>query len=240
MTTLAAVFVVMYLSALTQTVTGFGFALVGVPLLAVATDPRTAVVGSVLASLPMSMLVASRDRAHVRWRSAALLLATSVATVPIGVLILRDLNPRLLTLVIAFLVIGCTLIVWRSPRLPANPGALATAGLVAGVLGAATNMNGPPLVATLRSLDWPPRPFRATLATIFLGTGVVSVLGFVVAGQVNHTALLVTAVGLPGMVAGWLTGDLVFARIDSDKYRWVVLISLVGCSVLAAARALLI
>ncbi|HEX6498520.1 MAG TPA: sulfite exporter TauE/SafE family protein [Micromonosporaceae bacterium] len=238
MTTLAAVFLVMYLAALTQTVTGFGFALVGVPLLAVVTDPRTAVVGSALVGIPLSVMTAARDRSHVRWRPAALLLGTAILTIPLGVLILRDLNPRLLTLGIAVVVIGCTLIVWRSPRLPGNPGAVAGAGLLAGVLGAATNMNGPPLVATLRSLDWPPRPFRATLAAVFTGTGVVNLLGFTVAGQVTRTVLLVTAVSLPAMAAGWLTGDKVFSRIDSSKYRWVVLISLVGCSAMAAARAL--
>ncbi len=234
---IAAFFIVAAASA-AQTIIGFGSALLAVPLLAVVADAQTAVVGMSLVGLVPTALIAVRDRTAVHWRTVVIVLLAAVGTLPLGLLVLIWAPDRVLTGLIAVVVLGCTYIVWRPPRVPTGPGPLLAIGGITGILTTSTGTNGPPLVATFRALGYPPRAFRATLAAVFLGTGVVSVAAFALAGTVTLRVVLVTLAGLPGAVLGWLIGDRFFARLDPVTFSRVVLIALVICSMGALGHAL--
>jgi uncharacterized protein len=236
---LIAAFVIVAAAAAAQTIVGFGSALLAVPLLALVADPHTAVVGMSLIGLVPTAMIAVRDRAAVQWHTVGLVLLAAAVTMPLGLLVLIVAPDRVLTGLIAVVVLGCTYLVWRPPRVPAGPGPLLAVGGLAGVLTTATGTNGPPLVAALRALGYGPRAFRATLAGVFLGTGVVAVAGFLLAGAVTHRALLVTLVGVPAALVGWLIGERLFGRLDAVTFGRVVLAALVVCSVLTLGRALI-
>jgi len=138
---------------------------------------------------------------------------------------------------IAVIVLGCTWIVWRPPRLPAGRSAVAAVGVLTGMLTTSTGTNGPPLVAVFRAMGYGQRAFRATLAAVFLGTGVLGAIGFVLAGAVTRRASIVALVGLPAAVLGWAVGDRIFSRLNAGAFRRVLLAALVGCSLLALGRA---
>ena len=238
MVTLLVAFGILLLAAVTQAATGFGFALVAIPLLTVATDPRTAVVGGGLAGIVVCVGVAVRERAHTQWRTAGVLVAAAIAGMPFGLLLLRTAPERLLTVLIAVSALGCTLMVWRQVRL-VNPGWLAICGigLAAGALSTSTGTNGPPLVAAFQAMRYDPRTFRATIAAVFAGTSVISIAGFLLTGLITWAASSVALVGLPAVALGWLAGDRLFARIATDRFRVFVLASLVVSSAVTLTRA---
>jgi hypothetical protein len=238
MSTLVAAAAILLLAATAQAVSGFGFALVAVPLLTLATDSRTAVVAVGLAGLVMSLTIAARERAHVHWRTAWLLLATAVVGLPLGLLVLRLAPERLLTALIGVSVLGCTVLVWRNVRLPdPGPTAVAAIGVLVGALSTSTGTNGPPLVAAFHAMGYEPRAFRATLAAVFGGTGVASVLGFFGAGLVTPRVAGIGLAGLPAVGLGWLLGNWLFTRIPSARFRTFVLASLIASSVVTIAHA---
>ncbi len=70
------------LAALAQAVTGFGSALVAVPLLALVTDPVTAVVVATTVSLVLSTGAAWRERAYVDLGRTRTLTLTGVVGMP--------------------------------------------------------------------------------------------------------------------------------------------------------------
>src|SRR5690606_21218277 len=154
-------------AAFAQAVTGFGFALVAVPLLALAADARTAVVAAGLTGLAMNLVVLGRQHRHVRWPDTGLLLAAGMVGMPLGIWLLRTAPDRVLSALIALCVLGCTALVWRDVRLRAPKlGAIGGIGVLAGALSTATGTNGPPLVAAFHALGYDPRTFRATLAAV--------------------------------------------------------------------------
>ena len=61
------VIVIVFVAAVAQATTGFGYALIAVPLLTLATDPRTAVVGAAISSMLLTVVLAVRERRFVRW-----------------------------------------------------------------------------------------------------------------------------------------------------------------------------
>src|SRR5690606_15775726 len=106
MSWLLVAFVVVLLAAATQAMTGFGFALVAVPLLSLALDPRTAVVGVGIAGLILTVTVAVQERRYARWPVVGLLLGALVAGMPVGLLVLRTAPDRLLIAMIGTVVAG--------------------------------------------------------------------------------------------------------------------------------------
>jgi hypothetical protein len=234
-----AVFVILLAASVTQSVTGFGFALVAVPLLAAATDARTAVVGAALVSQLITVTMAARERTHVRWRTAVAIVGAALLGMPFGLLVLRGAPERVLTALIAVVAFACTLIVWRGTRIGTGIATVGVIGVLTGALGAATGTSGPPLVAAFQAMGYDPRTFRATIAVVFSGSGLFSIAGYAVAGQMHRGALWVALAGAPAVALGWWAGNRLFARIDPVRFRQVVLAGLVVSSTLTLARALI-
>ncbi|MEV1330118.1 sulfite exporter TauE/SafE family protein [Micromonospora costi] len=236
MTLPLAAFGIVLLGAFAQAVSGFGYALVTVPLLAAAIDPRSAVVVSALTSIGLTLTAAVRERAHARWRVAVILNAAALLGLPVGLLVLARAPERALSAIIAVVVLGCVALVWSGVRIRTGPVGLGAVGVLVGVLTAATGTNGPPLVAAFHSLGYEPRVFRATVAATFAGTGLMGLAGFLVAGQVHADVLRLSLVALPAVPLGWWLGNRVFHRIDPRVFRRIVLVGLLGSAGTALAR----
>jgi len=230
-------FVMIAGSAAAQAITGFGFALLAVPLLALVTRVDTAVVAACIASLALTAGVTVSERTHVQWPTTGRVIAASVIGLPVGLLILVTLPDRALAVLVGIVVLSSTLIVWRRPTVRGGPRTLTGIGVLVGVLTTATGTNGPPLVAAFASLGYPPREFRATLAAVFTGCGVASLALFAAGGEVSSTALSMGLVGLPAVALGWWLGDRVFHRVPADRFRSLVLLALVAASTLTIVRS---
>jgi uncharacterized membrane protein YfcA len=234
---LAWAFVMVTMSAAAQALTGFGFALLAVPLLALVTSVENAVVAACIASLALTSGTTWVERAHVRWSTAGRLVAASAVGLPIGLLILTTLSDRALAVLVGVVVLASTWIVWRRPTVSGSWPTLAGIGVLVGVLTTSTGTNGPPLVAAFQSLGYPPRAFRATLATVFTGCGAVSLGLFIVGGEVSPRALDLALVGIPAIALGWWLGDRVFHRVPAERFRGLVLVALILASTITIVRS---
>jgi uncharacterized membrane protein YfcA len=235
---LIAAFAIIAVSSAAQAVTGFGFALLSVPLLALVVTIQDAVVAGSLASLALTIGVAVREHAHVRWRTTWILLGFAALGLPLGFWLLTAAPERVLTLIVGVCVFGSTFLVWRRPSIPGGPVAIGVVGLLVGVLTTSTGTNGPPLVAAFQSMGFSPRAFRATIAAVFTGCGLVACGLFAVGGEISRTSLLIWSVSLPAIVGGFLAGDRVFRRLDHGRFRSVVLIALIVASMITIGRAI--
>jgi uncharacterized membrane protein YfcA len=233
---LIAAFVIVLVAAAIQSVTGFGYSLVAVPLLTIATGPHTAVVALALPGLLLAVITMAREREHVRWRTVTALLVAVTAGMPVGLVLLRILDDRALTLLVAVTVLLCTALVWRNPQFSVGYASIAAAGVTAGVLSTTAGPSGPPLIAAMQGMGYGRRTLRATLAAVFTFGGVLSIGGFAIAGALTDRAMLVGAVGGPAVLVGWWTGNILFDRIDGTRFRQAVLVILVISCLLAVAR----
>ena len=236
--TLIATFGIIAVAAAAQAVTGFGFALLAVPLLALVTPVNIAVVVGSIASLAMSAVTATRDRAHVQWRTTAVIVAVAIVAMPLGLYLLVALPASALTALVGVVVLVSTFLVWLRPAVPEGRGTLTCIGLLVGVLTTATGTNGPPLVAAFQSLGYDKQAFRATIAAIFVGCGIVSIAFFAYGNELTAPAVRACLVGIPGGFIGWWAGDHIFRRLDTRVFRVVVLVALVVASVVTLIRAI--
>ncbi len=238
-TALVAIFLAVLVASVAQSVAGFGFSLISVPLISLVLSAKSAVVGTTGVGLLISLSVAVRQHDHVEWRSAGLLIAAAIAGMPLGLLVITQVPERDLQIAIAVTVLVFGALLWRGLTLRTDRlGAELGVGLTAGVLSTATGMSGPPLVIALQARHVQPAAFRATLAVIFTCSGLISLGLFVAAGRFDHDAGRVALAGLPAMVLGVIGGERVFRRIDPSRFRALVLALLALSGTLALIGAL--
>ncbi|MEP6477179.1 MAG: sulfite exporter TauE/SafE family protein [Actinomycetota bacterium] len=236
----AGVAAIFGVAAVAQGLSGFGFSLVSIPLLALVVPVKAAIVAGAMLGLVQSGAIVARDHRHVAWRSAGILIGASYAGMPIGLFVITRVEERPLQVVIAVTVLVFTGLLWRRVRLATGSlSAELGVGFTSGVLSTSTGMSGPPLVIALQARGVQPSAFRATLATVFVGASVVSLLLFWRAGLITGEAGRVAAAGLPGLIAGMLIGELAFRRVDHERFRAIVLGLLVASAMLSLVGALI-
>jgi uncharacterized membrane protein YfcA len=232
------VFGVVALAAAAQAVSGFGFALIGTPLVALLVGPKEAVVGLTMIGLVLVAQLSLRGRGHVDRPTVGVVTAAAIVGMPLGLVVLVLADDRVLTVVIAIAVIAFSLVLWRGARVPSGRGTDVTAGFTAGILSTSTGTSGPPIVIALSAKQLEPAVFRATISAIFLVQSAAALVAFAIGGQITRDAVAVALAGLPGVIAGSIVGERGFRRLDTPKFRRVVLGMLFLSGVVALFGAL--
>ena len=232
------VFGVVALAAAAQAVSGFGFALIGAPLVAVLAGPKAAVVGLAMIGLVLVAQLSLRGRGHVDRPTVGVVTVAAILGMPLGLFVITHADERVLTFAIAMAVIAFSLLLWRGARLPAGRGTDAVAGFTAGILSTSTGTSGPPIVIALSAKRLEPMVFRATISAIFLVQGSASLVFFAIGGQITRDAVWVALAGLPGVILGSIVGERGFRRLDTPTFRRVVLGMLLLSGVVALLGAL--
>lgn len=239
--TIAQVLPVVFLATLVRSTFGFGEGLIAVPLLALFIPIEIAAPVVVLLSITIASIVVAQDWHKVHLRSAGWLLAPSLVGIPPGVALLTSVHRHLVKAILAIVIVafsGYFLSVKKPPELTkdSHPWLLAC-GLLAGVLGGAYGMNGPPLVIYGAMRRWSPQYFRATLQGYFLPASIVAMAGYWFAGLwvpvVTHYYLISLAVALPAV----FLGRVVNHRLRGDSFLNYVHIFLIGIGLLLLSQA---
>jgi len=236
---LVTIALILGFAAATQSITGFGFALLGVPGLALLLGPKVAVVAMSSVGVPLVIWNAIRWRDDILWRETATTSAAALVGMPIGLFVLTHADDQVLTAAIGATILVMTAWLWRGLRLPQSRTTELTAGFVSGTLATSVGTNGPPVVIAFQAVGLAPRPFRATLQACFALQGSIALALFWSRGLVVHDVGIAFVVGAPAAVIGALLGDRIAPRVHAGPFRNAVLILLVLSGALALGDALL-
>jgi uncharacterized membrane protein YfcA len=225
----ALVIAVILVASTAQTVAGFGFALIAVPLLVTVLDVEDVIVMTSFPAMLNSLLVARTTWQHVPARLVGTMLVASFAGMPFGLLVLLFAPSDALRIAVAASSIVMAAMLIAGARLGARgaPGQ-ALAGATSGVLSTSTGMNGPPIVLYLQDVGLPPPEFRGALSAFFVVSGVTSLSLFAVSGVITGTALALGAPTLPMVIAGNWIGHRLVGLLSEPAFRRLVLLLLIG------------
>jgi uncharacterized protein len=238
MTHLLVIAATLTVAAGIQVTIGFGFALVSIPVVAVAADPKLAVVLITAVGVPMTLWNTYRWRAHLRVKEMLTVAGASLVGMPLGAFVLTRAPDRALTLTIGVVVLVLTAWLWRGLRLSPGPRTEISAGVVSGAFATSTGTNGPPLVIAFQATGMEREAFRATLAGCFLVQGVVALAVFWANGLVTHDVGRAFVAGMPAVIVGTIAGERLSARMHGRAFRAAVLGLLALSGALAVAGAL--
>lgn len=221
---LAAAVAVVFVAALLQSLSGFGFALIVMPVLTLVIGLQTAAPTVALIALTLYTTNVLRYRRAIDLREVSRLGLGSAFGVPIGIWVLVNVDENLVKQVMGVFLVGYALLSFARPVMSWLPGRfwVYPAGFLAGCLAGAYNVPGPPVIVYGSLSRWPRDKFRATLQSIFLVNGSLVVTSHLLAHNVTARVLTYCLYALPALLLGIVVGALLDHRVDRDVFRFIV------------------
>jgi uncharacterized membrane protein YfcA len=232
------VLAVLFLATFIRSALGFGEALVAVPLLALTLPVQVAAPLAVLVSITVAIVVVIQDWRNVHVRSAGWLVLSTLFGIPLGLLLLKTVPESVVKSILGFFIIGFAIysLTGRKPELH-NDRLAPLFGFIAGILGGAYGMNGPPLVVYGVLRRWQPTQFRATLQGYFLIASIVGMAGYAITGLWTRTVSYYFVLSLPLALIAIFLGRAVHRRLSSSRFLISVNVGLALIGVLLLKQA---
>lgn len=232
--TVVLLIAIVFFTALLQTISGFGFALLAMPLFALVIGVKAAAPLVALTGFTLYAVNLLRYRRGFDLREVLPLALAAAAGIPVGVWALDKLDEQLIKRVLGLVLIGYALyVLWRPQTAPLRSRLWAyPVGFLAGCLGGAFNTPGPPVVVYGELKRWPRDLFRSTLQALFIFTSSLVIASHIAAGNLAHAALLTYAALVPALLLGVWCGARVDRRLNSARFRLLVLIMIFVTGVL--------
>ena len=200
---------------------GFGGAMVYMPLVAAVYEPRIAAVTILLVDFLSATPFAIPEMRRCTWREVLPITLAMVVGVPFGTWALIVLDPIPLRWAIAVLVLSLLPVLasgWRyrgAPRLPISLGV----GLFSGVSAGAVQIAGPPVILYWLSGGSSAVIVRANLMVFFMMCGVALVIAYAAEGLFTANSLALSLLlGIP-YVLGMGIGSYYFRGSSDRLYR---------------------
>jgi uncharacterized membrane protein YfcA len=219
------VFIIVFFAIFTQSVTGFGLALVSMPLLTALLGIQTAAplvaLFGIVAEVILLIYYRHAFNLKVVWRLAI----ASIIGIPLGVWALRNVDEQVVLTVLGLVVSGYALYALLNLRLPAvqQPVWAYSVGFLAGILGGAYNTAGPPVIVYGNCRQWPPDEFKSNLQGFFLLNSALIVGTHYLAKNYTADVWRNSLVAFPAVAAGIVTGLFLANRISAPVFRKIVL-----------------
>ena len=223
---------IIFIGSFFATVSGFGFALVAAPLLAMIMPLKWAIIFILVLTVVLRILTMYRVWGEFNWRTVTWTsLGSFVGMLP-GSMVLRFISLTHLQIFLGVVLLLATALMSLQYTVPIKnktAGRLG-AGVLSGFFGACTSVSGPPLVLYFLNEHTDKTEMRANMIWIFGITGILMVGASYWAGNI-------AAVGdwsylysmIPATFLGVLAGERMFRYLNQHLFRRLsLLIVLVG------------
>jgi uncharacterized membrane protein YfcA len=218
--------------------TGFGMAIILVPLLGLIIAPADAVVVGIIVQLLIAPVGIGKIIAEAERKSALTIAAWAVAATPLGLWLLGQTSPDLARMLIAMIAIGAFALVLLPPSRGRKPGGLATGltGIASGILTGFAAMPGPPVVPFYMRQKLPPVTTRASMMLVFFATSIAGTLSAFVLGVATTRLFWLSLLLFPAVLAGNWIGGMAFGKVPEALWRSSVAAILGMAGVAAVVR----
>lgn len=232
----AALAAIILAAGFLQGLTGFGFALIALPLLDMLIPLKTIIPLVCLLALCISLTLSIQLRRNIHFRCIGLLFAATIPAVPVGVYVLKHIPSEYLAISLGVLMVSFTVyqfLVKPEPR-SMGKGWTVVAGFLSGILGGSIGAGGPPVIIYSAMQPWSKDQAKGTLAFYFLISGITVSSMHAASGLITQEVLHLFLVSLPSMAVGIFLGLFVYTRISDGGYRKLafVLVFILGCMLL--------
>ena len=238
------VFAVLILSSFLQTTTGFGYAIITAPLLALALGPKETVMLTMLTGLIIRLFMMRVTKNDGSFKAIFPLITASIVGAIPGAYVMTIISNDGLKLFIGLVLLIAVLVLWKNYKITIHHHKFAEAivGGLSGFLATTTSINGPPIVLYYLNskAEEDKSVFRGNLTRYFLLINIASIIISYFAGTLKIGELWIqTLMSIPALYIGFYLGEKAFHRINAETFRKASLI-MVFVSSLALISATLL
>jgi len=238
-TDLLAVAAIICIAAFLQSISGFGFSLLAMPLLSVFVDIHDAVVIATLCGIFTNAVHLKKDH-HLVERSVARRISLSALIgMPLGAVVLSLFSATQMRVIISAVTVVLVFLMMRHFVLKVeNTKVDIVLGALSGLLATSVSTNGPPLVFLLQSKQLDPWRLRATLAYVFTVSGCASFAVLMMAGKGSVDAVQYALLSLPAMSLGTVIGRRTRNYVTQEVFKRMMYVLLLATAVSTTLVAL--
>lgn len=229
-TDLAVIVLAIALGAVIKGVTGSGLPQIAIPVMAIFLGVERSVVVMAIPGLVSNAWLLWRFRGSIgQARDLPVLTATGLVGAVAGTWLLKELDPRILSGVLAGIIVLYVLLRWRRPDLSLAPSTSRVLsppiGLAAGTLQGATGISGPLLTTYLHSFRLEPPVYVVSLVTLFQVFGAAQAVALVGLGLFTPSRLIEGLLALIPMLVGLGVGAQLARRMRPETFdRWILVL----------------
>lgn len=220
---------VIFLAVFSQSLSGFGVALVSMSMLPslLGIQAATPLVALVAITLETTLLI--RYHTSLSLKAVRPLIMATVVGIPIGVLVLRKIDEEIALTVLGIVITSYALYALLNLRLPhlRHPLWAYLAGLLSGLLSGGYNTGGPPVIIYGNARRWQPSEFKSNLQGLFVVNDILVVTSHALSGNFTPEIWRIYFAALPVIALGILLGVSLDRYLNPAIFRKLVLILLV-------------
>ncbi|MCG9695578.1 sulfite exporter TauE/SafE family protein [Shewanella sp. Isolate11] len=226
---------IIFLGALTQSLIGFGLAVVASPLLYLV-EPELVPVPIIVMGFSISLLTLFRERGGLEFNGLQYALLGRLPGGILGAALLVLAPQAILGLAIASIVALAVILSIFKFTAPITRTSLFTAGFLSGVFGTIAAIGGPPLAILLAGKD--AKQFRAALSAFFIFSSTIALIILSFAGLVTIHHFFLSALLLPSVILGYLVANRLVGRVDKQKIKILTLFLCSLSAILLASKSI--
>jgi len=240
-----ALSLIIFIASFVRGFTGFGLALVAVPLIQFFLPVSDTAVFIALVNICFSLLYLRRSKRYLPGQPIGTMALWTGIGVAGGTAVLKFVNPACIQLVWGVLILFIVIALIRGINFGIRSGksAFRLSGLLGGILAGATGITGPPVAIILSSVNTPKEKFSAVLSLFILIAVSFAFIFYFAARLIHVRTLLLALTTIPAMLAGLYIGDRLVSRINQKTFTSVIYIVLVIMGIITlykGAKALFI
>ena len=211
---------ILLLASLVKSTTGFGFAMVSVPLLLLFWEPIFIVPIVMPLVFTVDALIVMNNRKRLEPRRVFPIVAAGVFGIPLGAYVLMTVPSQLLKVGIAGLVMtaASAMLFGLTIHLTRERIAGAAAGFISGVLAASTGLSGPPVTLFMINQRWAKDTFRNSLGLFFVFMDSFAILSLAITGALDFATLEVSAILWLPVLLGYLAATRVLPYVQQHLF----------------------
>ena len=236
--TLGIALTLVFGASLVRGLTGFGLAIILVPLLGLIVEPVQAVVISILLQLLAGPIGLKRIMIDGERETAIPIAIAAVLATPFGVWLLSVTPADVARVSIATLALAAFGLMFVPTKEGAIPGRKETwaTGVAAGLLTGFASMPGPPVVPFYMRRKLPPAIARASMLMVFFATAIAGSIASFAIGTADLHLLWLSVLFYPALYIGTRLGEMAFGKVSEPVWRTLVGVTLGIAGVAAAIR----
>lgn len=212
--------------------------MVSIPLLLLAYDPQTAVVMLNTVEVPLSALMVWQNRRHLERGEMLPIAIAGLVGALLGAFVLAASAERPLRISIIALIVTLTIVtalnfrgIMTMPKWAGPP-----IGFIVSLLLTALGIGGPLLALYMIARRWKRDAIRGSMSLLFMVVMPTAIVGYAASGLYTQERLVVSAIALAPVLAGFFAGSRIARRMDERVFRYAAIGVIAATSAVVLAR----
>lgn len=226
---------IIFMAAMTQGATSFGFSLIALPLLGIMYPLQVVVPILMIYSLILNSLILYHIRKHVDFKKIMVLVIFGMIGTPFGVYLLKVLDESFLKLLVGIIIVIVAVVNFSGYHIKVKneKASFIPIGFASGLLNGSVSFGGPPIVLFLNNQGVEKQVFRGNLTLYFWMINLFSIPTYFFSGLITSEVISYSGYLFPGLILGTLFGIQIGNRVEEQLFKKISLSLIMGMGFLS-------